>query len=140
MIQIKLNLADSIHKALEVIVSPLSPEREAKGDVISLNVWITGAINDIVTSYAHKHNVSKAVMIEALLLAFSRVAANGLTKAETASLINEARKVIEQTRPHEKRYKIGLTKATLIPAVLQRIIETSDLDEYCNHFFNSQNK
>jgi hypothetical protein len=137
MIQIKLTLPDRVHKVIEQTISPLAKARTVSGENVSINVWLPNSVNDLVVGICSKYGLSKADLIQSLLRAFCSIAEGGLTKAETAALTEAATMITEQTRPYEKRYKIGLTKATLIPAILHRIFETSNVDEFA---INLQNR
>lgn len=138
MTQIQLHLSEDIHATILNLVSPMAPEKEPSGNKKGINIWMPVKVNDVITHQSQKYGFSKSELIEMLLASFSKVAAKGLSKSELQELAIAAKKITFETRNVEKRYKIGLTKATMIPAILQRIIDTSNIEEFC--ILNVKNK
>lgn len=130
MTQIQLVLPDYLHYFFEKIVSPMAPERVLSEKSKSINVWLPDSVNDIITANAKKYGFSKSGLCHALLLAYSQNWEDTPFEREILSRI--CKEVIAETRKYETRYKIGLTKAIVIPAILKRIIVSTDITQFCS--------
>lgn len=132
MKKIRVRIPDSVHIVLEQILYPLAPSREQDGKSKEVNTFISDSVTNSIAGIVASTGANKSDILKFILIGFKNafIRSGGITTEEQQIIKQLARKYIKEAKTRH------ITKATLIPALLERICQTEDLNQFFKQLNN----